>query len=134
MPIVGEGGWSAVPDAIGRGMEFIGDQAGRLRYGVPTSVKEQMAEKGSLPGAPTVPNDERDNRYASGYLFAKQYPNAAPVIQPWIDRVKTSSLPIFGGESPEVQSYAQQGMNRAVVDHGAEAQAKERALTRMAMR
>jgi hypothetical protein len=47
------------------------DQAGRLRYGMPTSQKEAMARAGSLPGSPTPDADaEEADRYASGYLFS----------------------------------------------------------------
>lgn len=88
------------------------DVLGQLRYGVPTSQKEALAAQGALPGAPQDPTaeQERANRYASGYLFGQQWPNVAPAVQPWVDRIKTSNLPFLGGSSPELQSYASQGV------------------------
>lgn len=90
------------------------DQAGRLRYGVPTSVKEAMARSGSLPGAPQPDADaEEADRYASGYLFAKAHPKISKAVQPLVSRLKVSDLPLFGGATPELQSFADAGATEA---------------------
>jgi len=95
---------------------------GRLRYGVSTAEKEAIARRGELPGAPVdrSAGQEKADRYAAGFLFAKEHPDLAPILQPMVDRLKTSDLPYFGGESPEVQSYASQGMTRALAERGRE--------------
>jgi hypothetical protein len=94
------------------------DIPGRLRYGMSTADKEAAASSRSLPGAPADNTADQDvaNRYAAGYLFAQQHPHLAPVVQPLIDALKTSDLPIFGGASPELQSYAHEGMTRALAE------------------
>jgi hypothetical protein len=87
------------------------DQFGRIRYGVPTSEKERMALTGELPGSPSAAKADplEAERYASGYLFAKQHPALAEVVQPVVDRVRIG----WFGDSPELQSYAQAGANAA---------------------
>lgn len=102
----------------------IPDQFGRLRYGVPTSEKERLARTGELPGSPaadTMDSSEAD-RYASGYLFGRTWPNLSRLIQPAVDTLKTSSLPLFGGESPEMQSYATAGGNAGRTSRGSNLQ------------
>src|SRR3989304_7604207 len=96
------------------------DVLGRLRYGVSTSEKERLARSRELPGAPkdTSPEQATADRYAAGFLFARQHPTLAPLVQPMVDRLKTSDLPFFGGESPEAQSYASQGVARALAERG----------------
>ena len=93
------------------------DATGYLRYGMPVARKEALAAGRSLPGAPADQSEDLDaaNRYASGYLFAKQYPRIAPFVQPLVDMLKTSDLPFFGGSSPTLQSYATAGMNQALM-------------------
>lgn len=93
-------------------LSSLADQFGRLRYGVPTSEKERLARTpGALPGAPRADADaEEADRYASGYLFGQTWPRLAPVLQPYIDRLKVSDVPLLGGSSPELQSYATQGV------------------------
>ncbi len=95
--------------------EDAADQLGRLRYGVPTSEKERLARTGELPGAPSplTTGVEEQDRYASGFLSGQTWPNASELFQPLVDRVKTSDLPFFGGDSPELQSYASEGSRRA---------------------
>jgi hypothetical protein len=90
------------------------DLLGQLRYGMPTSEKEALAAKGSLLGAPVGASAEQDrgNRYAAGYPFGKQSPRLAPTVQGRVDRIKTSDLPLLGGSSPELQSYASEGVAR----------------------
>lgn len=86
------------------------DQAGRLRYGVPTSEKERLARAGALPGAPEPDEDaEEADRYASGYLFSAAHPTLSRVVQPLVSRLKVSDLPAFGGSSAELQSFADAG-------------------------
>ena len=101
-----------------RGLSIIDilDLAGVLRYGVPTSEKERLAVSRELPGAPADVSPEQGaaHRYASGYLFAQQHPTIAPIVQPLVDRLKVSDLPLFGGSSPELQAYASQGVTRAL--------------------
>lgn len=94
-------------------MDFL-DIIGSLRYGVPTSQKETLARQGSLPGAPEDKTAEQKaaDRYAAGFLFALQHPGIASTVQPIVDRLKTSDLPLFGGSSPELQSYASEGVTR----------------------
>lgn len=94
------------------------DIPGRLRYGVPTSRKEALASARALPGAPKDDSADQDvaNRYAAGYMFAQQHPHLAPLVQPFVDAIKTSDLPLIGGASPELQSYAVEGMNRALLE------------------
>lgn len=91
---------------------------GNLRYGVPTAEKERLARTGELPGAPSydpsLPDEEnmaRADRHAAGYLFGKAHPTLAPMVQPFVNRIKTSDLPLLGGSSPKEQSFAQQGVN-----------------------
>ena len=93
---------------------------GSLRYGVSTAEKEKLARQGLLPGAPadTTAGQERADRSASGYLFPSPWPRLAKTVMPAISALKTSGIPFFGGESPDLQSYAQEGMNRALIDLG----------------
>ena len=97
------------------GDSFLG-KLGKLRYGVSTEDKERLAISGGLPGAPqdNSAGQEKSNRYASGFLFAKQNPTIASLVQPLVNRIKTSDLPFVGGSSPELQSYASQGVSRAL--------------------
>ncbi len=111
--------WREAADLVSQGGEALtkwlssaADQAGRMRYGVPTSEKERLAASGSLPGAPQDQSADQGaaNRYASGYLFGQAHPTLAPMVQPAVDMLKTSDLPGIGGESPEAQSYASHGV------------------------
>jgi len=94
------------------------DIAGRLRYGVPTSEKEAAARRGDLPGAPVdnTADQARADRYAAGYLFGKAHPTIAAAVMPIVSQLKTSDLPVLGGSSPELQSYALQGAQRGIQD------------------
>lgn len=99
----------------------VADQAGRIRYGVPTSEKERLARTGSLPGAPSGADAETADRYAAGYLTTRQHPSLYPAIAPYIDATKTSAPAdilgaLLGGDTPTVQSYATSGMNQALLD------------------
>ena len=89
------------------------DVLGQLRYGVPTSEKEALAASGELPGAPVdrTADQERANRYASGYLFAQQHPTLAPATLPMVNFVHG----LFG-DDPALQSQATAGMNRGLVE------------------
>jgi hypothetical protein len=93
---------------------------GTLRYGVSTAEKEKLARGGALPGAPVdkTADQERADRYASGYLFATRWPRLSSAVMPLINALKTSDIPFLGGDSPEIQSYAQNGVNRALIDRG----------------
>lgn len=104
----------------------LADAPGRIRYGKSTSQKEALARARALPGAPldTSAGQEKADRYASGYLFAQNWPRLAPIVQPYVDALKTSDLPLFGGETPESQSYATAGMNRALIERGNESRPK----------
>ncbi len=84
---------------------------GALRYGVSTADKERLAIGRELPGAPEDATADQDpaNRYAAGYLFAQEHPTLSSVVQPFVDMLKTSDLPFFGGSSPELQSWASHG-------------------------
>lgn len=95
-------------------LNFLLDQAGRIRYGVPTSEKEALARSGSLPGAPEdfSAGQEKADRYASGFLFGQEHPYISQMVQPLVNRIKTSDLPFLGGSSPELQSYASEGARR----------------------
>jgi hypothetical protein len=101
-----------VLDWLGDKLDFVGN----LRYGMSTSEKERIARAGTLPGAPPSrpSNDEISDRYAAGYLFGDTYPRAAPLLMPAINALKTSSVPFFGGSSPELQDNATAGMVRAI--------------------
>ena len=103
--------WTAAEEIGSKGLQAL--DPGNLRYGVSTAEKERLASAGALPGAPKDQSENQDvaNRYAAGYLFGQNYPNLAPVVQPMVDRIKTSDLPFFGGESPETQAYASYGVN-----------------------
>lgn len=94
--------------------------AGILRYGVPTQEKERLAREASLPGAPEDNTAEQTaaDRYAAGFLFGLRYPELAVVVQPYVDRLKTSDLPLFGGSTPEEQSYASEGVQRGAAMAG----------------
>jgi hypothetical protein len=86
------------------------DELGRLRYGVPTSEKERLALTQSLPGAPVPDADAAEaERYASGYLFAREHPVLSEVAQPVVDRIRTG----WAGDSPELQSWATAGASAA---------------------
>ena len=93
------------------------DLAGVIRYGVPTAEKERMAIESTLPGAPQDFSAEQTaaNRYAAGYLFGQQHPEIAETVQPWVDLIKVSDLPLLGGSTPEEQSYASEGVRRALM-------------------
>lgn len=98
----------------------LADPLGQLRYGMSTADKEAAAGRHDLPNAPKdqeYENDERTQRHAAGYYFTKRYPNAAPILMPAINFLKTSSAPIFGGDSADLQSYAQDGMNQALREY-----------------
>lgn len=96
--------------------ESLLDFVGRLRYGMPTDQKEALAASGTLPGAPVDRSADQAaaNRYASGYLFTKNHPTIAPMVMPLVSQLRTSTLPGFGGDSPELQSLAISGMNTAL--------------------
>jgi len=95
---------------LSKALEDMLDQAGRLRYGVPTSEKERLARSGELPGSPEADADaEEADRYAAGFLFSKKHPDLSAALQPLISRLKVSKTPLFGGSSPELQSYADFG-------------------------
>jgi hypothetical protein len=85
------------------------DQLGRLRYGVPTSEKERLALSGSLPGSPSAATEDASEaeRYASGYLFAREHPVLQALVQPTVDAARIG----WFGDSPELQSYATAGAN-----------------------
>ena len=91
---------------------------GWLRYGVSTADKEKLAREGLIPGAPRDNSAEQKQaeRYAASYLFASTWPRLAQTVMPLVNAVRTSDLPLFGGDDPTLQSYAQQGMNRALLD------------------
>lgn len=93
------------------------DLLGYLRYGMPTSQKEALAASGALPGAPkdNTVNQDAANRYAAGFLFQRAHPTLAPIVQPLVNQIKTSTLPLLGGSSPELQSQATAGANAAAV-------------------
>jgi len=93
--------------------DAMADAAGNLRYGMPTSQKEVLAAGRRLPGAPIDNSADQDvaNRYAAGYLFTMQHPDLAPYVMP-----VANFLHGLFGDDPSVQSYAQEGMNRALVD------------------
>jgi hypothetical protein len=88
------------------------DFFGKLRYGVDTAEKEKLARQRALPGAPldTSAEQEKADRYASGYLFGKTWPILSRLAQPMVDRLKTSDLPLLGGSTPELQSQASSGV------------------------
>lgn len=91
---------------------------GILRYGVTTAEKEKLARERALPGAPRDPSAAQAaaDRYAAGYLFGTYWPRAAPVLMPWISAAKTSGWPLIGGENPALQSLAEAGLSRALID------------------
>ncbi len=95
------------PDAV--------DFLGKLRYGSGgTTGKERAAASGYLPGAPAdnTADLDRANRYAAGYMFTKNHPTIAPYAIP-----AASFLHGIFGDDPNTQSYAQEGMNRALLDY-----------------
>jgi hypothetical protein len=99
-------------DAIG----YLGDNLdflGRARYGMSTAEKEALAAARALPGAPPANTADaaQGNRYAAGYLFTKQWPNAAPYILPAANFVHG-----LAGDSETVQSQATAGMNQGLLD------------------
>lgn len=82
---------------------------GVLRYGVPTEKKEAMALSRSLPGAPAVVGSDAPEaqRFASGFLHGKTWPQASQHTVPAAMFLRALLL----NESPELQSFAQQGAN-----------------------
>lgn len=94
------------------------DYFGVLRYGVPTSEKEKLAREGNLPGAPKDTSEDQAaaDRFAAGFLFGFRYPSLAEQLLPTINALKTSDLPFFGGDSPELQSFASQGMQQGIAE------------------
>lgn len=91
---------------------------GAVRYGAPTGEKERLARQASLPGAPKDQTTEQQaaDRYAAGFLFAFNHPEIAPFVQDLVNVVKTSDLPLVGGSSPELQSYAVHGMRMGLLE------------------
>jgi len=89
------------------------DAAGYIRYGMSTADKEKIAREGLLPGAPkdTSAGQEKADRYASGYLFTSNWPRLSKAIMPAVSMARA-----FVGDTPELQSFAQSGMNRALMD------------------
>ncbi len=99
----------------------LADPIGYLRYGMSTADKEVLARNGSLPGAPVDKSEEQKvaDRYAAGYLFTRQWPTLGPILQPVANMIDTDTGIInpFGGSSPELQSYASEGQNHAMLEN-----------------
>jgi hypothetical protein len=89
----------------------------KLRYGVPAGEKYRQAIAGEIPGAQPIGSEEdveREERRASGYLFAKEHPAVSGVVQPIVDNIRTN---IFR-DSPKVVAAARQGQEAAGVKPG----------------
>jgi len=88
------------------------------RYGTDTATKEVLAREGSLPGAPVDPSADQEiaDRYAAGFLFGLQYPTLAENVLPYLNMLKTSDIPGFGGSSPELQSYGSHGIQQGILE------------------
>jgi len=108
----------------------------KLRYGVSSAEKGRLASAHTLesPGATSTP--DQAERYAAGYLFAKQWPNlAAAGGQAAADRLHFGPVEqmrrglkmvpglgelIVDADSPELQSFATTGGSKALADLAAE--------------
>jgi len=85
----------------------------RLRYGVGSAEKYKRALSGQIPGAQPIQSEDdiaREERRASGYLFAKEHPAVAGVVQPIVDDIRRYAF----RDSPEVVAAAQQGQQAAL--------------------
>jgi hypothetical protein len=85
----------------------------RLRYGVTSADKARLAASGAVPGAQPVGSEqdiEREDRRASAYLFAREHPGVAGVVQPIVDDLRLRAF----GDSPQVVAVAQQGQEAAI--------------------
>ncbi len=93
------------------------DQAGRIRYGMPTTEKEKLARSGLLPGSPKTDDADVLDRYASGMLAARTWGGG---VQPIADRLHLAGL-----DDPDVQSWATTGKNEALRNPAGVSQAIE---------
>ena len=82
--------------------------------------KERLARGRELPGSPRADTEDAEeaDRYAAGYLFGQNWPTAAGYIQPFVDMLKTSDLPLLGGAGPELQSWASHGVQQGQMAAG----------------
>ena len=85
----------------------------KLRYGVSPEEKYRLAIQGGIPGAQPIHSEqdvEREERRASGYLFAKQHPTIAGAVQPLVDDLRTH---VFR-DDPRTVAAAQEGQRAAI--------------------
>ena len=106
-------------------IQFFNDIGGRIRYGVPTYIKETMAIRGEVPGhdpknAKSQEGLDVEQRRAAAYLFGRNYPNLAPMVQPAIDSLRS-------GDAPEVLAVTQSAVERGSSDAEEERRAAMRA-------
>lgn len=90
------------------------DVLGNLRYGMPTSEKEARALRSPVPEQDTenMPNSQRA---MAGQLFQETHPTLAPMVRPWVDAARIA----WFGDTPEQQSWATYGANRAQLNQPA---------------
>lgn len=91
----------------------IADAPWRFRYGVGPTEKYRLAVTGGIPGAQPIRNEadvDREERRASGYLFAKQHPTIAPLVQPTVDDLRAVAF----RDDPSVIAAAQEGQTAAL--------------------
>ena len=87
----------------------------KFRYGVGPAEKYRRAIAGEIPGAQPIHSEqdvEREERRASGYLFAQRHPTLAATVQPAVDALRTH---VFR-DDPSVVAAAQQGQRAAIGD------------------
>lgn len=87
---------------------------GPLRYGM---TQNQVGINARNPNSPAGayandPNPDVTDRYGAGYQFGNTWPNLAPALMPLVNRIRAA----YGGDSPEIQSYANEGVNAGVTD------------------
>jgi hypothetical protein len=109
-------------------IQWLNDQGGRVRYGVPTSEKEAMAIRGEIPGhVPandnTMLGQDIEQRRAAAYLFGKTWPWLGPNWQPYIDKFRSGE-----GDDPRVISVAQSASEQGSQEAESESAAARRAL------
>lgn len=83
-----------------------GDFGSQVRYGMPAAEVERLSHSGALH-QPAGLTPEEEQRFGAGYLFAKNWPNAAPVAQKAADVVHNLAInPILkAGQSDIVKKY-----------------------------
>lgn len=97
-----------------KALDRLADLGSMIRYGVPFNEKAAMAIRGQIPGydprnAYTELGQDIEQRRGAAYLFARQYPGLAPMVQPLIDRLRS-------GDDPRILAVTEDAMRRGVAE------------------